>query len=190
MARDAIDAAAEHLGRPVAASCTHELPLSGAEGWRSLENARARLAERSGVDVGWIEHLLGRFGSETTAILELIATEPELALSIPGADGYLAAEVRWAVAAEAALHVEDVLTRRTRISIETADRGVTAARPVAELMAPTLGWGPDEIEREVAAYRDRVRAERASQKQLTDELADSERSAAMDLRALSGVGSP
>ena len=188
MARDAVDAAAEHLGGSIAESCTHEVPLLGAEGWRSLQNARHRLAERSGLDVAWIGHLLGRYGSEATALLEMIAAVPELGRPVPGAEGYLAAEVRWAVAAEAALHVDDVLTRRTRISIETEDRGVAAVRPVAQLMAPVLGWSEFEIEREIAAYRSRVQAERASQEQLTDELADFTRTAAADLRAPSTAG--
>jgi glycerol-3-phosphate dehydrogenase len=188
MAKDAVDAAAEHLAGPIAASCTHEVPLLGAEGWRSLHNGRHRLAERSGLSVARIEHLLGRFGSETTPILDMIAADPRLGRPIPGADDYLAAEIRWAVAAEGALHLDDVLTRRTRISIETTDRGLAAARPVAELMAPALRWARHEVEREVAAYHYRVRAERASQQQLTDEGADSERSAAVDVRALSAAG--
>ena len=188
MARDAVDAAVDGLHGPVPASCTHEIPLLGADGWRSLQNASGRLAARSGLDVKSIEHLLGRLGSETTTMLEMIDAEPELGRPISGAEGYLAADVRWGVAAEGALHIDDVLTRRTRISIETGDRGVAAARPVAELMAPTLGWSRADVHREVAAYGDRVAAERASQQQLTDEMADAERTAAVDLRALSVAG--
>jgi glycerol-3-phosphate dehydrogenase len=188
MARDAVDAAADGLGDPVPASCTEEIALLGADGWRSLQNASGRLAARSGLDVTSIEHLLGRLGSETTTMLEMIDAEPNFGRPISGAEGYLAADVHWAVAAEGALHVDDVLTRRTRISIETADRGRAAARPVAELMAPTLGWSRADVDREVAAYRDRVVAERASQQQLTDEMADAARTAAVDLRAASMAG--
>ena len=46
----------------------------------------------------------------------------------PGAEDYLRAEVVYAVTHEGARHLDDVLTRRTRISIETFDRGVAAAR--------------------------------------------------------------
>jgi glycerol-3-phosphate dehydrogenase len=59
---------------------------------------------------------------------------------------------------------------------------VTAVEVVAELMAPTLGWDDADIGRETAAYRDRVQAERRSQDQPTDEMADLERNAAVDLR--------
>jgi hypothetical protein len=78
-------------------------------------------------------------------------------------------------------------TRRTRISIETEDRGRAAARPVAELMAVTLGGSRYKLEREVTGYCARVQAERASQQQLTDELADFKHSAAVDPRAAPGV---
>ena len=44
--------------------------------------------------------------------------------TVPGAPDYLMAEIRYAVTHEGALHLEDVLTRRTRISIEYPHRGV------------------------------------------------------------------
>jgi glycerol-3-phosphate dehydrogenase len=182
MARDAVDAAAAGLGRPVPASCSHEMPLLGADGWRSLHNSRDRLAHTSGLSVERVVHLLGRFGAETGPVLDLIAAEPALGRPLPGAKEYLAAEVRWAVTAEGALHLDDVLTRRTRISIETPDRGIAASSAVAELMAPTLGWSSTDVAREVGAYRARVVAERRSQEQPTDERADFERLAAADLR--------
>ena len=66
---------------------------------------------------------------------------------LEGAEDYLAAEVVYAVTHEGARHLDDVLTRRTRISIETFDRGVHAARRVAELMAGELGWDDARLDR-------------------------------------------
>lgn len=60
-------------------------------------------------------------------MLELIRANPELAEPLPGADDYLLAEVVYAVTHEGARHLDDVLTRRTRASIESWDRGVAAA---------------------------------------------------------------
>jgi glycerol-3-phosphate dehydrogenase len=76
---------------------------------------------------------------------------------------------------EGARHLDDVLTRRTRISIETFDRGTAAARPAAALMAGPLGWGPEAVEREVGHYLRRVEAERQSQQEWTDHEADEAR---------------
>src|SRR4029077_17341719 len=97
-----------------------------------------------------------------------------------GADDFLTAEVVHAVTHEGARHLDDVLTRRTRISIETFDRGVRAARPTARLMADELGWDDARTEEEVDHYLRRVEAERQSQTMLTDQEADEARGRARD----------
>ena len=79
-------------------------------------------------------------------------------------------------------HLEDVLTRRTRISIEVDDRGHAAAQEVAELVAPVLGWDAHDVAREVEHYRARVQAERESQHQPDDLTADAARLGAPDVR--------
>jgi glycerol-3-phosphate dehydrogenase len=181
MARDAIDVAARGIDRAVPPSVTHVTPLLGAEGFQALWNARARLAASSGLHVARIEHLLRRYGTLTSELLAAVAAEPELGAPLPGADDYLAVEVRYAATHEGALHLDDVLTRRTRISIETWDRGLAAAEPAARLMAPALGWDEATIAAEVEIYRARVAAERRSQEQPDDRAADLERTAAPDV---------
>jgi glycerol-3-phosphate dehydrogenase len=91
-------------------------------------------------------------------------------------------EAVYAASHEGALHLDDILARRTRISIETWDRGVGAAAEVAELVAPTLGWDAAAIDREVEHYRARVTAERESQHQPDDLAADAARLGAPDVR--------
>jgi glycerol-3-phosphate dehydrogenase len=190
MARDAVDAAARGLDTFVAPSVTDSTPLLGADGYHALWNRRHRLAEESGLHVARIEHLLGRFGSLTSELLELIARRPELATPLPGADTYLAVEAVYAASHEGALHVDDVLARRTRVSIESWDRGEAAAEPVAQLMGEVLGWSEDDVEREVAFYHARVAAERKSQEQADDRAADAARLMAPDMLAgVQGDGS-
>ena len=79
------------------------------------------------------------------------------------------------------MHLEDVLTRRTRISIECWDRGVETAEPVARLIAEPLGWTEERISSEVEHYLLRVQAERESQEQLDDLSADAVRLGAPDV---------
>ena len=81
-------------------------------------------------------------------------------MPLEGAEDYLAAEVVYAVTHEGARHLDDVLTRRTRISIETFDRGVGAAPAAAALMAAELGWDDARLADEVDHYLRRVEAER------------------------------
>ena len=175
MARDAVDAATQFLGEGVRESVTDRVPLLGASGFEARTNQRVALARSSGLGIGRIDHLLGRYGGLVDEVLDLVATHPELAQPLAGADNYLAAEVVYAVTHEGARHLDDVLTRRTRISIETFDRGTLAARPAAALMAGELGWDQARLDEEVDHYLRRVEAERQSQEMLTDQEADEAR---------------
>ena len=181
MAADAVDEAARGMDARVAPSCTQKIPLAGAEGYSALWNQRHALAASSGLHVARIEHLLGRYGSLVHELLDLVRADPSLAAPLPGADDYLRVEVLYAVTHEGARHVEDVLARRTRISIEAWDRGVEAAPTVASLIAGPLGWDEATSSSEVAHYRERVRAERQSQDQPDDASADSVRLAAPEI---------
>ncbi|MGH3327446.1 MAG: glycerol-3-phosphate dehydrogenase/oxidase [Streptomycetales bacterium] len=181
MARDAVDAAAHALDEKVPASCTESISLLGAEGYPALWNGRSRIAARTGLHVARVEHLLGRFGSLIDEVLELIADRPELGQPLEGADDYLRAEVVYAASHEGARHLDDVLARRTRISIETFDRGVRAAPAVARLMADVLGWDHEQVAREVEHYRKRVESERESQRQPDDRTADAARLGAPEI---------
>jgi glycerol-3-phosphate dehydrogenase len=181
MAKDAIDAAVDALDGKVPASVTQEISLLGAEGYHAAWNKRAKIARAFGVHKVRIEHLLNRYGVLTDELLDLIRERPELGNPLPGADDYLEAEVVYAATHEGALHLDDVLARRTRISIEAWDRGVSAAPVAARLMADALGWTPEQEEREVSTYLKRVAAERASQNEPDDESADRVRLEAPDI---------
>ncbi|GHG46794.1 FAD-dependent oxidoreductase [Sinomonas cellulolyticus] len=181
MAKDAVDEATRAMDEKVPDSCTDRVPLVGADGFRAVWNRRHRLADRAGVHVARVEHLLNRFGSLTGEVLDLLESDPQLAEPLPGADDYLRAEVVYATTHEGARHIEDVLTRRTRISIEAWDRGVSAAPVVADLMAPLLGWSQTQRDNEVAHYLARVEAERLSQQQPDDESAEAARMGAADI---------
>ena len=182
MAKDAVDMAVHGLAQSYGPSVTDKIPLVGAEGYTALWNARYGLAERSGLHVNRIEHLLNRYGHLIHDILDLVAERGELADPLPGADGYIKAEVTYAASHEGALHLDDVLTRRTRISIETMHRGVESAKAVAELMGDVLGWDTETAAGEIEHYVKRVEAERESQHQPDDQTADSARLGAPDVR--------
>jgi glycerol-3-phosphate dehydrogenase len=183
MARDAIDTVARGLEQAVPQSVTDVTELVGAEGYRALWNQRHRLAASCGLHIVRVEHLLRRYGSRIHELLAQIAEDPELAGPLPGADDYLGVEVSYAASHEGALHLDDVLARRTRISIETFDRGVSTAEPAARIMGAVLGWSDEDVEREVRYYTARVEAERRSQEEPEDQGADAVRTSAPDLLA-------
>jgi glycerol-3-phosphate dehydrogenase len=181
MAKDAIDAAADALDGKVPVSTTENIALIGAEGYQAAWNKRTKIARAFGMHTVRIEHLLNRYGVLTDELLDLIRERPELGEALPGADDYIGAEVVYAATHEGALHLEDVLARRTRISIEAWDRGVSAAPVAAKLLAEVLDWDEERTEHEVAVYLKRVAAERASQEQPDDESADRIRLEAPDI---------
>ena len=184
MAADAVDEAARTMDARVPESCTAQIPLAGAEGYRALWNQRRALAVTAGIHVARVEHLLNRYGSCIHELLDMVRETPSLAAPLPGADDYLAVEARYAVTHEGARHLDDVLARRTRISIEAWDRGVAAAPVIAELMADVLGWDEEQKKREIELYLFRVAAERDSQTKQDDETAETARLEAPDIAAL------
>ncbi len=182
MAEDAVNLAVKGLPGNVPKSITHNVPLIGAEGYKALQNNRVKLALESGLDEARIDHLLGRYGSAINEIFALLEAKPELAAPLEHAPKYLKAEAYYGVSHEGALHLDDILARRTRISIDTWDRGDAVAAEVAELVAPLLGWDAATITNEVDHYLARVAAERESQLQPDDQTADAARLGAADVR--------
>lgn len=183
MAEDAVDLAADDIPARVSPSITEKVPLAGADGYFALVNQTIHLGEIHGLHPYRVKHLLERYGSLIGEVLDLADGKPELLQPITDAPGYLQVETVYAAAAEGALHLDDILARRTRIAIEYSHRGVNCAQQVAELVAPILGWNADEVDREVELYRSRVEAEILSQAQPDDESADALRAAAPESRA-------
>ena len=123
MAKDALDAALHSLGATVPACVTDQIPVIGADGFPALWNGRERLAQESGLHVARIEHLLRRYGTLIHELLQLIAEDPGLASRWPVRRTTSGSSCIYGASHEGALHLDDLLARRTRISIETFDRG-------------------------------------------------------------------
>ncbi|WP_245830116.1 glycerol-3-phosphate dehydrogenase/oxidase [Mycobacterium numidiamassiliense] len=183
MAADAIDTAVQFIPARVAPSITEKVSLLGADGYFALINQVEHVGEMVGLHPYRVRHLLDRYGSLMDDVLALAADRPELLTPIKEAPGYLKVEALYAVSAEGALHLEDILARRMRISIEYSHRGVDCAREVAEVVAPVLGWTAEDVSREVANYTARVEAEILSQAQPDDVSADELRASAPEARA-------
>ncbi|BBX83925.1 glycerol-3-phosphate dehydrogenase/oxidase [Mycolicibacterium aubagnense] len=187
MGEDAIDAASEFVPTRVAPSITEKVPLLGADGYFALINQTEHVGQHYGLHPYRVRHLLDRYGSLIGEVLDMAhknaAVRPDLLEPITEAPVYLKVEAWYAAAAEGALHLEDILARRMRISIEYQHRGVDCAREVAEVVAPVLGWSAEDVDREVATYLARVEAEVLSQTQPDDESADALRAAAPEARS-------
>jgi glycerol-3-phosphate dehydrogenase len=162
MAKDVVDVATADLPGQVPASVTALLPLLGAEGLPAVQASARRIADDYGVPVAAAGHLIGRYGSLATEVLDLIRADR--ALGQPLLDGfpYLRAEVAYAVSHEGALHPEDVLARRVRLLIESPDAGTSAAPAVVAIMAGLLGWSRRRRAAELRRYLDFAAANSAA----------------------------
>lgn len=112
MAEETVDAVVARLGRGARRSPTARLPLVGAAPRRALDRVEAPA------------RLVARYGTEAPAV-HALGTEP-LVPDRPETVG----ELRFAVRAEGARSVADLLDRRTRLGLVPADRA--AAGAVAE----------------------------------------------------------
>ena len=183
MATDAVDEAVRGAStRRCPPRSPSDIPLLGAEGFAAMKNARHLLAQRYGVHVARIEHLLGRYGSLATEVLELVAADPTLGEPLAGHAGLPAggdrlrglARGRTAPGRPAGpphphLH-RDVRPRHRRDGGGRAAGGAGAG----------LERGRRST-REVEHYRKRVEAERESQTMPDDETADSARMGAPEV---------
>ena len=152
MGKDVIDLAGIELRHIIAESVTDKLPIVGADGYFALVQQIERIAQESGLSTGSITHLLNRYGSLISEVLELIAQDPKLAKPLTKDLPYLRAEIYYAASHEGARSVEDVIMRRTRLAFEAPNSAMDLANEVATIIAPVLGWTAKEKKDSINAY--------------------------------------
>jgi glycerol-3-phosphate dehydrogenase len=159
MGKDVVDRAVIELRKLTQESVTEKLPLVGADGYFALEQQKERIAQESGLDVETVTHLLNRHGSLISEILEIIEEQPKLTAKLDADLPYIKAEIVYATSHEGARSVDDVISRRTRLSFEAVNHGVHLADEVAALIAPVLGWSAKEHKDSIAQYIELVERE-------------------------------
>jgi glycerol-3-phosphate dehydrogenase len=145
MAEDVIDAIA-----PKTKSTTLTLPLHGAPGFTDAWENRAFLASRLGLTARDAAQLLKRHGDGVAEIVALATANPKLGVALAGTR-YLEAEVVHAVTHEGARTLDDVVTRRLRLRMESREATRATLVRIAELAGAELGWGATERRRQVRA---------------------------------------
>ncbi len=97
--------------------------------------------------------LLGRYGARADFVANL-ATEENLRAPLGEGRGTWEVDVVWAVREEMAVHLDDVVFRRTGLGT-IGDPGEESLRRAAALMAAELGWTEDRVDEEIARTRER-----------------------------------
>lgn len=180
MAKDAVDFALGERAQRLP-SVTANVPLVGAVGYPGAREHTTTLAAQHGWDKWRISHLLHRYGAEIGEITRLCGEDARMAEPLAGATAYIRAEIAFAVSHEGALHLDDILARRTRIVYEEPHQGLAALEEIADLVAPMLGWSDDQKAAEIAAYRRLAEIESEASRQPDDHAAAELRATVDDL---------
>ena len=168
MAEDAVDEAVNHLRRIVPDSTTENLAIIGAEGYSVLINKIPKLAKEYGLAEDTIRHLLDRYGSLFEEVLAQAKDGSTLLEPLIEGLPYIKAEALYAITHEAALSIDDLLSRRTRIAFEASDSGLSITSYLGELLGRYVGLEKKEIAKSINEYeqiilRQRKNLERAIQ---------------------------
>jgi len=145
MARAALARVGEVLGRPLG-DPEDAAPLPGGDFTGDLASLERELTRTHSLPPLVSARLVRLYGSESSRVLERGA---EL---LPGVADAVIGEIDWAVEIEGALHLEDVVYRRTRLGLYASPSDALLA-VAADRMGKRLGWSTEQIELE----RDRVR---------------------------------
>ena len=167
MAKDAVDMATNDITKLTNESVTSKLPIIGADGYWALTQQVDALAARYNLKSETIVHLLNRYGSDISDLLELISEDRKLATPVSRDLPYLKAEIVYSVISEGAQTVADVMERRTRIWFEAPNFGLDLTQSIADLIAPHLKWKAPQKKASIAEYVKLVESAKESAANLT-----------------------
>lgn len=180
MAKDVVDFALGSQAK-VLPSITDRVPLWGAEGLKAVKRQGPAISSRHGWTRATFDHLIHRYGSGISEILDAIEGREDLARPLEHAPAYLRAEIHFAATHEQVIHLEDVMMHRTRLVYEVANSGLSAAPEIAAIIAEVQGWDDDRVAREIDSYRARVEADAAAAREPSDDAAIIARAVATDI---------
>jgi glycerol-3-phosphate dehydrogenase len=141
---------------------TDELPISGASMTRGeLAREARRIAANEKLSDGTSRHLAFTYGSNYFQIIQLIREQEDLRAPVVEGLPQIRAEVVYAARTEMAVTLADVLVRRTRLAILAGEDSVRCGAAVAELMARELEWSDEEVERQIAQFKEEFEREYA-----------------------------
>ncbi len=157
MSSDIVDRLAEAVGNE-AKSRTRQIRL-GSSNVGSLFLAVERRARRLGMGSDTITNLIRCYGDRALDVLDHAEKEDMTELLLPGFP-VAAVETIYAARHEMAVHLDDFLARRTRLSLIDSNGGLGDGGRAAELLAAELGWSREQVANEIERYREDIEHER------------------------------
>lgn len=157
MAKDATDRVGASLGNQVKTK-TPWIRLGTSNLDRLRREAMAHAASL-GIDAPSVEHLIRTYGDRALEVLEIAEREGLSAPLVPELEP-LAAEAAYCVEAEMAVHLNDLLARRTRLALLDRNAGIGEGGHAPDLMGQARAWGRTEKGRQIDLHRAEVERER------------------------------
>lgn len=175
MARQCVDATVRWLrknapdalaGRSLGRARTDRRPLPGGQAIKPRNQLGVRrlaqaLARKHRIDPATADHLAGTYGGRAEAICRRIIEDPCLVDRLQSDMPHVWAEIDFAVDADLARTIDDVLGRRLPIRLAGREQGLDILPAVADRMAARLGWSANFTAEQVRDYRQVVAATRA-----------------------------
>lgn len=156
MAKEVVDVVVRRRGRNP--KCVTGSISLGVDDLKSLRASVAEEVESLRLPPAVAESLVRSYGDDAVEVLRF-AREQDLSEPITEGLGYLMAEIPWGIRHEMALCAEDVLARRTRLSLEDRASGLGQRAKVESLLASEFRLGIDAVRADTADYEATVERE-------------------------------
>ncbi|MBP2458540.1 glycerol-3-phosphate dehydrogenase [Clavibacter michiganensis] len=138
---------------------TTGMPIGGGKDFPSSSTARARwiatqAARSEGIGTEQVDRLLNRYGTRATSVIDVLSGQPSTPLAT---DPQLTrAEIAYFATHEDAVHLADVVLRRTNLAFVG---GVTheMLAEIADVLQDALGWTGEERDAEIQDTVDTLR---------------------------------
>ena len=151
LAEDTIDDAFRRLGRKAPAVPTKHRRYPGAQ-FVDLDTLKASVAGRTGLPAAQVTRLVDLYGSRAFAVWQLAERFPELNRAVHPS-GVLAAELVFAVDADLARSLTDVLARRVLLAFEPG-HALAEVDDITKVLADHLDQDDDWAQAQIAEYRE------------------------------------
>ncbi len=159
MAKDVVDRIVDKDDKK--AKCrTDEIPLTGTRPVGDLLAETVVAAGALGLSPEVAASLVRQCGETAAYVVSLVKKEPALGQLLSPNAPHIAAEVVHAARSEGASTVDDVFSRRTRLSLRAKDAALPSALLAARLLARETQRDEAWAQAQVGAYADAVRLER------------------------------
>lgn len=156
MAEEVVDVVTSRRGRKP--KCVTGSTSLGVRDLRSLLTSVADEVDALGLPARTTDSLVRSYGDDALAVLGL-AREEDLAEPIAEGLGYLMAEIAWGIRHEMATCAEDILARRTRLSLEDRDSGLQQRAKIESLLGRELKLSSEATRASIEDYEAAVQRE-------------------------------